>query len=102
MRPLQLVVEHPLPVLLRRQSLLQLSEVTGTGFEAEVSDCTSPAELTCEALIAKLLSARLASYTSLFYSVQLIFSFHVQWPRNDQVSGMRRRHYTRSGRSRSY
>ena len=58
MRALQLVVEHPLPVLLRRQSLLQVSKATGTDIEAEVSHRTSPAELTCEALIiAKLLSA---------------------------------------------
>ena len=51
MRPLQLVVEHPVPVLLRRQSLLQVFEVTGADVEAEVSHCTSPAVLTCEALI---------------------------------------------------
>ena len=51
MRPLQLVVEHPIPVLLRRQSLLQVSKATGTDVEAGVSHRTSSEELTCEAIV---------------------------------------------------
>ena len=39
-RPVQLVVERPVPVLLWRQSLLQLPETTGTEDETEVSDRT--------------------------------------------------------------
>ena len=38
MRPLQLAAEHPVPVQLRRQGLLQLLEATGAEDETEVSD----------------------------------------------------------------
>ena len=37
-RPVQLVAEHCVPVLLRRQGLLQLPEITGTADETKVSD----------------------------------------------------------------
>ena len=40
MRPLQLVAERSVPVLLRRQSLLPLPETTGAEHETEVSDRT--------------------------------------------------------------
>ena len=37
-RPLRLVAEHPVPVLLRRQGLLQLSEATGAEDKKEVNN----------------------------------------------------------------
>ena len=45
MRPLRPVVEHPVPVLLRRQSLLQVPEATGAEDETDVSNGALQADL---------------------------------------------------------